>query len=265
MIELYHDNMAVCAQKVRIVLAEKSLRWESHLLSIAAGQQHAPEYLALNPNGLVPTIVDQGKTIYESAVINEYLDDRYCEPPLRPAEPFERARMRLWTKQLDEGVHHAIGIITYSMAFRHLHLKKSPAELAAYLARFPDPKRRERKRLDILEGMDSPLFADAIKRVERLLRDMECALAEHDWLAGNAYSLADAGLTPYLVRLEHLALTALWQDRRCLARWYDRAKTRESFAAAITHWIKPEELDLMRDQGEANRTRALQILRTAYA
>lgn len=260
MIELYHDHMAVCAQKVRIVLAEKSLDFESRPVSIAAGEQHAPGYLALNPNGLVPTLVDDGTVLCESTVINEYLEDRTPVPALRPAEPLGRARMRLWTKQLDEGVHHATGIVTYSMAFRHLHLGKSAGELDAYLARFPDPKRRERKRLDIIEGMDSPLFRDAIKRLGRLVEDMERALREEAWLAGDAYSLADAGLTPYLVRLEHLTLDVLLEERPRLAGWYGRIKARPSFGPAIDRWIKPNELGVMREHGAANRRRALEIM-----
>ena len=263
MIELYHDNMAVCAQKVRIVLAEKSLPFTSHLLSIAAGEQHSPAYLTLNPNGLVPTIVHDGTVLYESTVINEYLDQSYPSPSLRPEAPVACARMRLWTKQLDEGVHHAIGIITYSMAFRHLHLKKSASELEAYLSRFPDPKRRERKRLDILEGMDSPLFRDAAQRIGKLLADMDGTLGERNWLAADTYSLADAGLTPYLVRLEHLSLSCLWDERPRLARWYERIKARASFIPAIEAWLKSSERNLMREQGAANRPRALEFFTAA--
>jgi glutathione S-transferase len=260
MIDLYHDPMAVCAQKVRIVLEEKRIKWKSRVLSIAAGEQHKPEYLALNPNGLVPTIVDDGVPLYESTVINEYLDEKYGTPSLHPDDTMDRARMRLWTKQLDEGVHHAIGIITYSMAFRHLHLDKSPAELGAYLSRFPDPKRRERKRLDIVEGMDSPLFQDAVKRIGRLVRNMETALTAAPWLAGGTYSLADAGLTPYLVRLEHLAMTEAIERRPHLADWYRRIKARPSFTPAIESWLTDNEVVLMREKGAANRPRAMAMM-----
>jgi glutathione S-transferase len=262
-IQLYHDPMAVCAQKVRIVLEEKGLRWNSHVLSIATGEQHKPDYLTLNPNGLVPTIVDDGTVIYESTVINEYLDEKYDGTSLRPPQPTDRARMRLWTKQLDEGVHHAIGIVTYSMAFRHLHLDKPAAELEAYLARFPDAKRRERKRLDIIEGMESPNFRDAIRRIGRLLNDMELALAQTSWLAGDAYSLADAGLTPYVVRIEHLAMTDMLDQRPRLAAWYQKIRSRPSFNTAIDRWLTPHELDLMREKGMLNRERAFELMSAA--
>ena len=103
MIQLYHNDMSSCSQKVRLGLAEKHLDWGSEHLSLRDGDQYEPAYLALNPNGVVPTLVDDGHVIIESQVILEYLDDAYPEPPLRPANATERARMRLWTKQLDEG------------------------------------------------------------------------------------------------------------------------------------------------------------------
>ena len=93
MIELYHTNMSVCSQKVRFALAEKKLRWEDHHINLQAGEQLRPEYLKLNPNAVVPTLVDNGTVIIESTVINEYLDDAYLEPSLRPADSIARSRM----------------------------------------------------------------------------------------------------------------------------------------------------------------------------
>ena len=83
MIELYHNDMSVCAQKVRFALAEKKLAWEGHHLNLRAGDQQKPEYLKLNPNAVVPTLVDNGTVIIESTVISEYLDDAYPEPTLK--------------------------------------------------------------------------------------------------------------------------------------------------------------------------------------
>jgi glutathione S-transferase len=122
MIELYHNDMSVCAQKVRFALAEKELSWQGHHLSLRIGDQQKPEYLKLNPNAVVPTLVDNGTVIIESTVINEYLDDAYPEQRLRPADVAERARMRLWTKQLDESVHAATSVVSSAIAFRYQKL-----------------------------------------------------------------------------------------------------------------------------------------------
>lgn len=122
MIELYHNDMSVCAQKVRLALAEKKLSWEGHHLNLRAADQQKPEYLKLNPNAVVPALVDNGTVIIESTVINEYLDDAYPEPRLKPADAAGRARMRLWTKQLDEGVHAATSVVSSAIAFRYQKL-----------------------------------------------------------------------------------------------------------------------------------------------
>ena len=92
MIELYHNDMSVCAQKVRFALGEKKLHWKNHHLNLRAGEQQKAEYLKLNPNAVVPTLVDSGRVIIESTVINEYLDDAYPEPRLRPADAGQRGR-----------------------------------------------------------------------------------------------------------------------------------------------------------------------------
>ena len=68
--ELYHNNMSVCAQKVRVVLAEKGLKPIEHHLNLRAGE-HTHEYLQLNPKGVVPTLIDKGEPIIESTIISD--------------------------------------------------------------------------------------------------------------------------------------------------------------------------------------------------
>jgi len=115
-----------------------------------------------------------------------------------------------------EGVHAATGTISSCIAFRHQHLQRDPAELQAWLERMTDPARRERTRHAIELGVDAPEFAPAVRRLQKLLPDMEAALAGGAWLAGPTYSLADLAYAPYMTRLDHLDLAAL--IRRAAAR-----------------------------------------------
>jgi glutathione S-transferase len=85
---LYHNDMSSCAQKVRLCLAEKALEWESRHLDLRAGEHQQPWYIKLNPRAVVPTLIDDETVIPESNVINEYLDDRFPERPLRPSDPY---------------------------------------------------------------------------------------------------------------------------------------------------------------------------------
>jgi glutathione S-transferase len=79
MIELYHHGSSVCAAKVRLYLEEKRLSWQGHYIDILKGEQFTPEYRKLNPKSVVPTLVHDERTIRESSVICEYLDDVFAE------------------------------------------------------------------------------------------------------------------------------------------------------------------------------------------
>ena len=257
---LYHNDMSSCAQKVRLVLAEKGLEWENRHLDLRAGEHQKDWYIKLNPRAVVPTLIDGDIVVPESNVINEYLDERFPDPPLKPADPFGRARMRLWTKQLDEGVHDAgIAVLSFALAFRHQYLTRGEAG-KAMLESIPDPAKRERRRDVIEKGLDSAHFHIAVERLLTLYQDMDKALAGHPWLAGEAYSIADAAFTPYIVRLEHLDVMGLLDSTPRTADWYRRIKARPSFQAAIVRWENDKYLELMKRQGRENWAKIKEIM-----
>ena len=169
MIQLYHADMSTCAQKVRLVLEQKKLAWNSHLLNLRHRDQHAPEYLKLNPNGVVPTLIDHDNVIIESTVICEYLDDAYPENSLVPDAPENKALMRQWTKWLDEFLHFHTGVLSGSIAFRFQHLARPKDELEAYLSGIPDLRRRKRQRQQIELGLEAPQFRESILAFEIFL------------------------------------------------------------------------------------------------
>src|SRR5271170_5600448 len=85
-LHLYHAAASNCAMRVRIVLEEKGLPWESHLLSFEKNETHTPEYFGINPNGQVPTLVHDGVVIIESNDIIEYLEEKFPARPLLPPD-----------------------------------------------------------------------------------------------------------------------------------------------------------------------------------
>ena len=84
MLILYDFGNSVCCQKVRITLVEKGLTWEARRVDLFKTEQYDPEYLKLNPKGVVPTLVHDGTPVIESTLICEYIDDTFPEPPLMP-------------------------------------------------------------------------------------------------------------------------------------------------------------------------------------
>jgi glutathione S-transferase len=261
MLELYHNDMSTCAQKVRLTLAEKGLEWKSHHLNLRAGDTRTDSYKKLNPKGVVPTLIDDGTVIIESTIIIEYLDDAYPEPPVKPADFKSRAQMRLWTKQLDEGLHTDIGTISGAVAFRYQTIEgRTAEELAAHMAKIPDPVRRERSTDTNTHGIESKFFAPAIRNYDKLLGQLEAALTAGPWLAGDTYSLADIAYTPYLTRFEHLMFIGMLDERPQLADWYERIKARPNYQIAIGDWLNKKYLPLMAEKGAEAWPRVQEIL-----
>jgi glutathione S-transferase len=228
---LYHGTASVASAKVRLVLAEKALSFESHVLDLQRGDQHRPEYKAIHPGAMVPALVHDGHTITESTVIMEYLDDAFPSPALLPTDPYGRAVARLWLKEVDEHVHPATVTVTFALAFRRFLARKTPDELEAHLRALPDPDVREARRLAITHGLDEHARS-AVRRLDALFARMEDALTG-DFLAGG-YSLADAAVTPYVLRAQMLGMAKLWTDRRPrVAAWLERVRARPSWDQAI--------------------------------
>ncbi len=251
MLELYHNNISVCAQKVRVVLAEKGLDWVDRHLDLIAGDHNDPSYLAINPKGLVPTLVDDGRVVMESTVICEYLDDAFPDPPLRPADPYSRSLMRRWAKVPDDGIHVACGTLSFAAIFAsQLRAGFDTVGLERRLDSMPDPARAARQRQIMEHGFDVPFVRDAIMAQVRMLGDMEAGL-DRAWLAGTTFSLAEACIAPYVERLDRLGLAALWDGLPGVAAWFDRVRARASFAAAFTSYPPTDYDDLLRDRGDS--------------
>ncbi len=259
-IELYHAGMSVCAEKVRIMLAERNTSFVSHLMDLRAGDQQKPEYLKLNPNAVVPTIIHDGNVVIESNIILEYLAEVLPGAPITTASPLDRTRMRLWTKQLDESIHQLTSVISFAIGFRYQLLAKPREEALSVLRKIPDPFRRERQ-IDIYEkGVESGHFAPAIRRFDKMLGDMEKDLSQAKWLAGPDYSLADIAFTPYVNRLEQLQLAHMWDKRPKVATWFDAVRARPSYKTAYDGFMAKPVLDVMRDKGQAATAQVKQIL-----
>jgi len=256
--ELYHNNMSVCAQKVRYALNEKGLQPVEHHLNLRAGESHTPEYLKLNPKGVVPTIVDRGEPIIESTVICEYLDEAYPENPLRPEDPLKRAKMRKWSMIPDAGLHRACSVLTFAIAFRH-------QEQSRQLAALSPAERAEREKRNRL-GLDAPEAPPAVLFHDKLISDMNEQLNKTEWLIGDQFTLADLALVSYMVRLEHLALEWMWEenpDRARVTEWMKKVKARRGYAGIVGKYLDPKYLEIMQPHGREARPKVEAILAAA--
>lgn len=270
MIELYHHGSSVCAAKVRFVLMEKELPWKGHYLDILKGEHFDPEYLKLNPKAVVPTLVHNGDVLVESTVICEYLDDEFRDRPLKPRASLECARMRLWTKSVDEDIQPACKYITYASCHRHIIKRLSPAKFDQYMAGpavgaetrvAGDPNWVESKRAIVNMGLAAPGVAAKFRMYDQYLQKMENALQHHDWLVGDMFTLADVSMAPYVNRLDMLGMSEMWtKSRPRLTAWFERIKARPTFKPCFLDYCPPDLTSELKTYGSQSWPEAKAIL-----
>jgi len=251
MLKLYNSPVSVCSVKVRFGLAEIGLEYEQVLINLSKGEQYTPEYLALNPDGVVPTLVDGDLVIAESSLILEYLDRYYNHEKLVPKGKAAATTTRHWLVRT-LAIHAAINTLTFSTAGRDQTLaSKTQSEIEAALAKMPDPVARL-KRLDLLEnGLSSPYVSQALGQLRRVFADMDRALTLHHWVSGEEIGMTDIALLSYVDRLQRLGFEGLWADQTPrISDWLARMQSRPSYAEAVTSQIDAQSALKTRQSGE---------------
>lgn len=219
MIELWHEWNSVQSFKVRLVLAEKNLAWTEHRVELLKFEHLQPQYLSLNPGGVVPTLVDDGRIVLESSVICQYLEEQFPQPALMPQNSYARAQARTWLKIFDDVVHPAIRQISFELLYRPLLTLMPPLELEERLARHPNPVRAQRFRAAAGAATDTAAIKEGINILRGIMARMNAALEHNVWLAGEHYSLADVAISPLVERLDHLGLADVWDPFLHAKRW----------------------------------------------
>ena len=233
---LYHQWSSVCSQKVRFVLAEKGLAWESRHVDLFKFENWEPDYIKLNPRGVVPTLDHDGRVVVDSNIIVEYLEDAYAEAPLRPDDAHGRAIMRHWMKMADDIAHPSVVQASYNLRHLPRFSKLSEEELVAIAARHPDPDLRKQWLRKFKDGVSADEEGASYDRLERLVQRMEEGLAQGPWLAGADLTLADIALAPYVNRIEVLAHPEVLAPgaRPRLAAWWERIQERPAYIEAFS-------------------------------
>jgi glutathione S-transferase len=227
---LYNAPQSTCSQRVRFVLNAKGLPFEEKKLDLLAGDQLAPDYLALNPNGVVPTLDHDGNIVIDSSVIIEYLDEIAPEPAsFTPRDPVSRANMRALMRFIDEMPAAAVRVPTFNLAFLPRFAAMSEEEFLAFAE--SKPLRKEFMLAMGRKGFPEKEMNAALDRMRRTYERMDHSVTESGgpWLLGKNITLADIALMPAIVRMADLGLDTMWKDMPRVARWYDEIRAHAAF------------------------------------
>ena len=204
---------SINTRKVLTTLAEKGHEARLALVMIPKGEHKQPPYLALHPFGKVPALDHDGFVLYETRAINAYLDDLLPGPPLRPSDRRAAARVDQWTNAADAYfIPHAAPLIVESMFRRYLGGEQNQAAIAAGRA-----------------GIQAPL--DVLDRW----------LADHDYLAGASFTLADIHWMPYLEYLARIGEGEHVARRPHVDAWWRRISARPSWERVARQGPQPYE------------------------
>ena len=257
MLTLITARNSICTQKVLMTLAEKNVEFAIKIIDLFRNEQYDPDYVKLNPKGVVPTLVHDGRPIIESTLICEYLDALYPEPPLIPTDAYARSRMRLWSKAIDEGIFEATRELSFSAMFRDKMRAMTEEQRQGRFRNVGDPVRRARFMSTYQDGADSPYVYQGIVAFEKLFQRTEETLSDGGtWLLGEQFTLGDINLAPFVARIEYLNLLDLWLDGRPATHaWWHRLKARPSFQSAVPGKLTDQEVANMQSSGDRIRAR----------
>lgn len=210
--------------KPLLALKEKGVPFDFHYVNMGAREQHSPEYVRINPNGTVPTVIHDGFAMFESTPMMEYVEDAFDGPSLVPDDPLQRWRMRWWMRRIDVYLNPSLAMQAGSAFGRNMQVTDEDRKAA--VDRIPLPERARVWDKIMRAGASEDDLAESRRRVGVVIAEMEKALGEHDYLAGPAYSLADVNamttLHSWPMNREDVSETLtpnLWAwFRRCHAR-----------------------------------------------
>jgi glutathione S-transferase len=226
--KLYNAPQSTCSQRVRFVFNSKKLPFEEVKLNLLEGDQLKPDYLKLNPNGVVPTLDHDGAIIIDSTVIIEYLDEIAPNEGFTPENPVERARMRSLMHFIDEMPAAAVRVPTFNLAFLPRFQKMSREDFVAMAE--SKPLRREFMLTMGQTGFPQHEMDAAFARLRRAYERMDSEIERSGgpWLLGKRVTLADVAVMPALMRMHDLGLPG-WQDLPRVVTWFDNIRTQAAF------------------------------------
>jgi len=214
---------------VRFVLNTKGLAFDEVKLDLMAGDQLKPDYLRLNPNGVVPTLDHDGAIVIDSSVIIEYLDEVAPAQSFTPADPVRRARMRALMRFIDEMPAAAVRVPTFNLAFLPRFAAMSDDDFVAFAEAKP-----LRKEFMLAMGRTGFPASEMQKALDRLRRtyermDAEIGASGGPWLLGKDISLADVAVMPALVRMADLGRESDWADLPRVKQWFENIRAHPAF------------------------------------
>ncbi len=259
-IHLLHFQFSSCSQKTRIFLGQKGIEWQSHPVDLAAGEQHTEWFMGINPRGLVPVLVHDGRVMIESNDILSYLESCFPNPPLLPEES-DTARRLL---EQEDDLHLDFRAICFRYFFPAAPRSQESIDRYQTLGSGTvGGVADEHKPLEIEffedmlanDGISDARIIRAVERFDRALGDLDARLDAGSFLLGEQLSLIDIAWYIYVYRLITAGFPIATRFRN-LERWFQDLDAREDFRREVAEppALTAIRAEMHRAQAEASAT-----------
>jgi glutathione S-transferase len=232
---LYDAANSPCGRRVRMTLLEKGQPFEIRWMNLALMDQKQPWYLRLNPNGLVPTLAHGDRVVYESSVINQYVESQVPTPALMPTDPYEVAQVQMWMAfELDWAKPFRDAIYETFAKDRLKANVESVESLAAEIGkRRANPVYTEIAKKVLTQPRNDALVHEKLAILFEKMDWMDDKLSDgREWLVGNRFSLADIALGPRTDMFDKIGVADFYDRYPHIKGFMDRLKARPSWEAS---------------------------------
>ena len=265
-VHLFHARGSSCSQKVRIFLRLKGIPWEPHEVDLKAEENYGPWYLGINPRGLVPCLVHDGAVHIESNDIIEYLEERYPDPPLIPADSRQSVHQML---RMEDDLHTDLRVLT----FRYV-IPTSPGRLKSSRALDnlrrsegtvggqPDSHKAEEIRFWNAAngtGISDEQVAASAARFRAALGGLDEALGQSEFILGESLTILDIAWYVYATRLT-AAGYPLHRVHQSVGTWFDKLDQRAEFRDEVRMPAALREAGARIQQAQRDEGRSLSQL-----
>jgi glutathione S-transferase len=221
----YFQPLVTNSARVYLALLEKGVPFNKHVLGPGTMSHLSDEFKKINPRGQVPAMVHDGHPLYEGMTMNEYIDEVFDGPPLRPKNLAERERMRVWCRYSENDLGRALMMINWNRIMPARGGNIMGGDIEQLAKQVPDADRRRswvRARTGTTPVAE---IEESYRRVVSGVRRIEETLRKHKWIAGNEYSLADIDL------LNFYGFQSMWPPQ-----WI-KELTNETLTPATMDWL----------------------------
>jgi len=229
-LHLYYNPYSNCAQRVMLLLAEKNLEVELHLVDLLKSQQLTEDYIRINPNGEVPTLIHEGTIITESCDILTYLETAFPEPSFSPSSPNAQESMSDLLEKAANSHYEGVVNYVYSAGYGRL---PTPKDWDFYQQHIPHRAEFHRLRRKGKAGSD---LDQATAVLDKQFSELEENLKENKWLAGENYTLADIAWFPNTIILRQLGFS--FKSYPNIENWIRRIENRPAYQSGIQTNLK---------------------------